>query len=223
MVQSQADAKVALPQWGWWEDRDGRFRQDSVAVEHHDDGTWRRIAAVRFIHDGSLNSRLTVPESIPGHEAAGPAWITLWRGDVRKRTQEEPLRSFLFTGRQELIPVLIAARPMKMASNWSPDKMAGCERGCRGEQRALCRDPQKGVVIPSSTPIGSIPIAMTSWCVGRDKTSLLPSTLITSAIRSMAGFPPIGRGGRSKRNSRNRAWLTPSAVAAMHGLAAAAF
>ena len=122
MVQSQADAKVALPQWGWWEDRDGRFRQDSVAVEHHDDGTWRRIAAVRFIHDGSLNSRLTVPESIPGHEAAGPAWITLWRGDVRKRTQEEPLRSFLFTGRQELIPVLIAARPMKMASNWSPDK-----------------------------------------------------------------------------------------------------
>lgn len=124
VTQPEGDANVTLPQWGWWEGGDGRFREDSVAVEPDDNGRWRQIAGVRLIHDGSLNSSLGIPQSAAGAGNGGSPWITLWRGDIRNRVRGMSPFKLLVVGGwwSEFMPVLLAVRPMHADFIWSTDQ-----------------------------------------------------------------------------------------------------
>jgi Thioredoxin-like len=120
--QLERDASVAVPQSGLWDDGDSRFRQDSIDVEYADDEHWRQIAGVRLVHDGNLNSRLMVPQAGAPHVSLDPAWITLWRGNVRNRVSQQPFSSLYFNGQWRCFPVLFAVRPMNAAAELSSGK-----------------------------------------------------------------------------------------------------
>jgi hypothetical protein len=119
IAQPEGSANVAVPQSGWWEDRDGRFREDSIAVESDDDGNWRQLAGVRLVHDGSSNFRLMVPQASAPHVSLDPPWITLWRGNARNPIGQQPIRNLFFNNQWRIIPVLFAVRPMNAASELS--------------------------------------------------------------------------------------------------------
>jgi len=116
---SQPDgyANVAIPQSGWWEDGDGRFREDSLEVEYDDDGNWRQIAGARLIHDGSLSSQLIVPQASTPHVSVDRPWITIWQGGVRNPTSKHAPQDLLRFGRSQFTPLRLALWPMNANLN----------------------------------------------------------------------------------------------------------
>jgi hypothetical protein len=109
VTKPEVDANVAVPPSGWWQDGDARFREDSLLIDYDDNGLWRQIAGVRLIHDGDLNSRLTVP-----HGTGGPPWVTIWHGPPNGANRRSP-RMLLLNNHWEFLPLLFAVRPLNSA------------------------------------------------------------------------------------------------------------
>ena len=227
IAQPDGNANVAVPQSGWWQDRDGRFRQDSIDVETDDNGDWRQLAGVRFVHEGRANFRLMVPQTAAADVSRDPSWITLWRGNARDPIDQQ-LRSLFLNNRWAFIPVVLAVRPLNAASELSSgrceivseDVVAGGAHCLEIRTRDFANQPETYWIDPKRDDVvvrfesGSLRLAIDYQ--QDPKHGWLPSHWLWSEL-DMPQPPAEQKDGR-RNNSRDRKLVLFEATVRSHSI-----